>query len=288
MNLWKNGKGSSPLTRGAPVKYLVVSTAVGLIPAHAGSTNPAGPTTTKRTAHPRSRGEHDLHVRLSAVSGGSSPLTRGARDVEGGRRRPGGLIPAHAGSTRLKPSHGRGPDGSSPLTRGARTSGHLHDAQRRLIPAHAGSTRSLLANLRGHLGSSPLTRGALRSLSRMVWWLRAHPRSRGEHYFFTQTETGQRGSSPLTRGARDTPMNSRDKVGLIPAHAGSTLHHLGEARLSALSADNFASQADITPLTRGREPITQLVGLIPKSGMSPRYFKRAAMNQSVEILNLNY
>ena len=75
---------------------------------------------------------------------------------------------------------------------------------------------------------------------------------------------------------------------LIPAHAGSTLHHLGEARLSALSADNFASHADITPLTRGREPITQLVGLIPRSGMSPRYFKRAAMNQSVEILNSNY
>ena len=70
-----------------------------------------------------------------------------------------------------------------------------------LIPAHAGSTRW-----------------------RFLWcrMARAHPRSRGEHFSFLSGLAGPRGSSPLTRGARDDPGVVGDRVGLIPAHAGST------------------------------------------------------------------
>ena len=131
-----------------------------------------------------------------------------------------GIIPAHAGSTKL--------GGSLP-------------PHARIIPAHAGSTvtdeagkenlgdhpRSRgehfvgLRLLPRHRGSSPLTRGAPRSApqtadpSRIIpahagstpvslwrWATRSdHPRSRGEHGSVTPTLPWPRGSSPLTRGA---------------------------------------------------------------------------------------
>ena len=99
-------------------------------------------------------------------SGGSSPLTRGAPGGSAEGRVSGGLIPAHAGSTRRTnpdiPMGGAHPRsrgehmlmarvgvwvmGSSPLTRGA----HRYHPRRRLwfglIPAHAGSTLSPLVS----------------------------------------------------------------------------------------------------------------------------------------------
>ncbi|ENO18102.1 hypothetical protein HMPREF9004_1133 [Schaalia cardiffensis F0333] len=71
--------GSSPLTRGARNGTRRGSSGRGLIPAHAGSTNPARRLYHPSQAHPRSRGEH---VKVSVVANtkqGSFPLTRGAR-----------------------------------------------------------------------------------------------------------------------------------------------------------------------------------------------------------------
>ena len=193
-------RGSSPLTRGAPSLSTPGRVPKGLIPAHAGSTNPARPAGAFRRAHPRSRGEHNVTSSDMRAAVGSSPLTRGARVEKGLQKFALGLIPAHAGSTgtpskqtrssrahpRSRGEHVRGraglflPAGSSPLTRGA----HLRQPRRslaggsspltrgalvwvkvfadgkRLIPAHAGSTRS-------------------RYMSASFPW--AHPRSRGEH-----------------------------------------------------------------------------------------------------------
>ena len=50
-------------------------------------------------AHPRSRGENFLNVILAAVVAGSSPLTRGKRQLTNQDTDAGGLIPAHAGKT---------------------------------------------------------------------------------------------------------------------------------------------------------------------------------------------
>ena len=111
-------------------------------------------------AHPRSRGEHREAAKKLSPSEGSSPLTRGARDVENPTAPVRGLIPAHAGSTRApsRPSlphwahpRSRGEhaneetslplfEGSSPLTRGAQTQPLTAHAAGGLIPAHAGST----------------------------------------------------------------------------------------------------------------------------------------------------
>ncbi|KXI15906.1 hypothetical protein HMPREF3227_02260 [Corynebacterium sp. CMW7794] len=52
--------------------------------------------------------------------------------------------------------------------------------------------------------------------------LRAHPRSRGEHSDVPAALWPGKGSSPLTRGAPHVIAGSRDRIGLIPAHAGST------------------------------------------------------------------
>ena len=130
--------GSSPLTRGKPVRRSWSEHLSGLIPAHAGKTPHHDPHADHRRAHPRSRGENPSTYIRPASAPGSSPLTRGKPL----RRRRGtltmGLIPAHAGKTTVpeatregSPAHPRSrgenlsancppaePAGSSPLTRG--------------------------------------------------------------------------------------------------------------------------------------------------------------------------
>ncbi len=179
----------------------------------------------RRGAHPRSRGEHLPLAHLLAGGDGSSPLTRGALSVLAGVAAPGGLIPAHAGSTqspygiycsvrahpRSRGEHADfsgafiGREGSSPLTRGALCCGVWRFPRAGLIPAHAGSTRRRFRHLVG---------GG------------AHPRSRGEHIKTGWDFLVTAGSSPLTRGAlADGPAGVLIR-GLIPAHAGSTVSRL--------------------------------------------------------------
>ena len=92
-------QGSSPLTRGkrlAPVQYELIT---GLIPAHAGKTREHPVNQGALEAHPRSRGENRLPCCPCRASTGSSPLTRGKRDVNLRARGEVRLIPAHAGKT---------------------------------------------------------------------------------------------------------------------------------------------------------------------------------------------
>ena len=213
--------GSSPLTRGARIHGNHSIEPRGLIPAHAGSTRIAACLSPLSGAHPRSRGEHRYFETEVKWRSGSSPLTRGAPTKRIRIPDGVGLIPAHAGSTsrRLLLTHSRRAHprsrgehrvnetststlvGSSPLTRGALPFEVLHRAGHGLIPAHAGSTRS-----------TP-TRSARQP---------AHPRSRGEHSVKSQKSSKQKGSSPLTRGALCHVLGRGARLGLIPAHAGST------------------------------------------------------------------
>ena len=172
--------GSSPLTRGKLRPTPSTPQPRRLIPAHAGKTRCSGHADFGRGAHPRSRGENHAILESRLIPSGSSPLTRGKRQVDPRAARRFGLIPAHAGKTPVFleiPGKGtahprsrgensrRGEEcshlhGSSPLTRGKlkRVLDLLHHT--RLIPAHAGKT---------NFSRSPRkTR-------------RAHPRSRGEN-----------------------------------------------------------------------------------------------------------
>ena len=174
-----------------------------LIPAHAGKTLTR---------------DECLHI-----SSGSSPLTRGKRSRGEKAGGGGGLIPAHAGKTRLQRLRGcqaaahprsRGenyatrrdlsrPSGSSPLTRGKPDFLLQYQRKVRLIPAHAGKTPA-----RHKEGVS----------------IAAHPRSRGEN---------QDDSAPVD----NVPW-------LIPAHAGKT-------RTTAHLSTMFPGSS---PLTRGNPP----------------------------------
>ena len=152
---------------------------------------------------------------------GSSPLTRGKRRLLIGGRSDLGLIPAHAGKTRVTMiwvlpswahprSRGENPRtstrnsvlcGSSPLTRG-KLARLINTTQRSgLIPAHAGKTSR---------DSSTASR---------AW---AHPRSRGENGRASGRASSRLGSSPLTRGKLGGSLMPWQRQGLIPAHAGKT------------------------------------------------------------------
>ena len=259
--------GSSPLTRGAPWADSMIPPSTGLIPAHAGSTGRHAHHHHRARAHPRSRGEHCTTSWVRSRLVGSSPLTRGARCAGCPEKMQNGLIPAHAGSTtsshhiaRVGSAHPRSRgehrprilglrrrSGSSPLTRGAPGTNPYTEGVGGLIPAHAGST------------TCPC-------LLRALAW--AHPRSRGEHCVGQAGSQGPLGSSPLTRGARRRKTDIGRSIGLIPAHAGSTLHQTPPNRtLQAhprsrgehpFRRSSSSRRGGSSPLTRGaRQPIRE-------------------------------
>ncbi len=152
---------------------------------------------------------------------GSSPLTRGARQILTGIPFKVRLIPAYAGRTasldttqryveahpRLRGAHPASSGivvtdkGSSPLTRGAPVISWPPDGVRRLIPAYAGRT-CVLGGDTGQAG--------------------AHPRLRGAHPPTPANWPIAPGSSPLTRGAPNGKNASIIGMRLIPAYAGRT------------------------------------------------------------------
>ena len=91
--------GSSPLARGTRGYTRRPGERDRLIPARAGNTAASPPNTEVCSAHPRSRGEHDLSSHTHNYAAGSSPLARGTRHaflpIHGAPR----LIPARAGNT---------------------------------------------------------------------------------------------------------------------------------------------------------------------------------------------
>ena len=196
-----NANGSSPLTRGKHVAFVVHKLANRLIPAHAGKTK---------------------SVLVTGIArAGSSPLTRGKHHHAARGDQQDRLIPAHAGKTaqdglrrQSQPAHPRSrgenvladtkrfrSGGSSPLTRGKPRKARTAAPPARLIPAHAGKTLPGGFEVGGQ---------------------RAHPRSRGENFRCSFRLSAEAGSSPLTRGKRAAQAVQMLCQGLIPAHAGKT------------------------------------------------------------------
>ena len=93
--------GSSPLTRGKRSDRTRQPCQPGLIPAHAGKTRTVCCPSWTAPAHPRSRGENASSAAEGALVAGSSPLTRGKPNHHDHPRTARGLIPAHAGKTKM-------------------------------------------------------------------------------------------------------------------------------------------------------------------------------------------
>ena len=213
--------GSSPHTRGARYHHRHGLSAMGIIPAYAGSTIRVRTISSFLADHPRIRGEHAHIPQRFRRPDGSSPHTRGARVAARECLPRLGIIPAYAGSTgmdlrpavttadhpRIRGEHGdRGGEdglyaGSSPHTRGARPPRPGKTPASGIIPAYAGSTKT-----------------GRRDGQRQ----RDHPRIRGEHSESTTISLTISGSSPHTRGAPDRRQAGQSCDGIIPAYAGST------------------------------------------------------------------
>ena len=213
--------GSSPHTRGAPLRPVPESLCRRIIPAYAGSTVRIQIGGFDFEDHPRIRGEHVMVTGCSLGAAGSSPHTRGARDLDPRAGPAGRIIPAYAGSTWSSSSrmvvvrdhprirgehdvaapHRRARLGSSPHTRGALIRGAGRVVGDRIIPAYAGSTSARKAR---------------------ADWGEDHPRIRGEHRPGRIQRQNRGGSSPHTRGAPGTLRERFISGRIIPAYAGST------------------------------------------------------------------
>ena len=90
-------RGSSPLTRGKPVREIPGRRVLGLIPTHAGKTSCSSPSRPSTRAHPRSRGENLKCGCLAVAVFGSSPLTRGKTSPRNCGRGVGRFIPTDRG-----------------------------------------------------------------------------------------------------------------------------------------------------------------------------------------------
>ena len=193
--------GSSPHTRGARRGSNRPPRCRRIIPAYAGSTSSGVPTTTRRTDHPRIRGEHGRRRPADVRAGGSSPHTRGALVVFSLDPHFRRIIPAYAGST-MCPASPPPLLTDHPRIRGEHSRTRRPDYRRsRIIPAYAGSTRSRSCARRSRMD---------------------HPRIRGEHGGCRPDPLGGRGSSPHTRGARSRSQPRAFQPRIIPAYAGST------------------------------------------------------------------
>ena len=172
--------------------------------------------------HPRSRGVYGGVYPGTRFRVGSSPLARGLRPHESGRRAGRGIIPARAGFTRqafqgarLGRDHPRSRGvyinmlsarhpfvGSSPLARGLPMPGVGDVPVVGIIPARAGFTRGCFRLFRDR---------------------RDHPRSRGVYAKLYLNSLYGKGSSPLARGLHEHIDALQADFRIIPARAGFTL-----------------------------------------------------------------
>ena len=185
-------------------------------------------------------------------------------------RRPGGLIPAHAGKTLGQDSTGRSGwahprsrgenvtpstgvvrvEGSSPLTRGKHRDRRADTRRQGLIPAHAGKTVIPVATQIGQA---------------------AHPRSRGENQQAAIEEQKGKGSSPLTRGKLGIGVGDVGDGGLIPAHAGKTEVQEVGGTMPGLIPAHAGKTARFRPGRAGRSahPRSRGENAMPRSDTSP-------------------
>ena len=194
-------RGSSPLTRGKPVRASRCLARLGLIPAHAGKTGVARYEDICGAAHPRSRGENPLGFLRSTRSAGSSPLTRGKHRHHRRLRRQPRLIPAHAGKTCPALSTGSARR-AHPRSRGENVAGiYLSYRRRGSSPLTRGKPEEAAQPIRSH-GLIPAHAGKTFNAGRFALICQAHPRSHGENTTASSATFSAQGSSPLTRGKR--------------------------------------------------------------------------------------
>ena len=180
-----------------------------LIPAHAGKTRRLAKPCGDGKAHPRACGENYTSTMGTLASEGSSPRMRGKRADRLTPFVADRLIPAHAGKTGRLRAPGRARR-AHPRACGENNDQLSAQSRQGLIPAHAGKT------------------GFRRVARRRV---PAHPRACGENRSTSCARPRPPGSSPRMRGKLHRGDDELNREGLIPAHAGKTIHNTTTFRL---------------------------------------------------------
>ena len=123
-----------------------------------------------------------------------------------------------------------------------------------IIPAYAGSTSRLRRDGFHLLGSSPHTRGALDYPPVSFFKIGDHPRIRGEHGVGEGSDLRRVVDHPRIRGEHPgVDGDGADRLGIIPAYAGSTLW--------VITLANFCRGS--SPHTRGAPPYPSLSTVSP-------------------------
>ena len=270
----------------------------GIIPAHAGSSSRVPWIPGETRDHPRACGEQYFCLRVCDIDTGSSPRMRGAEPIDLRAVGEVGIIPAHAGSSarcthwgracrdhpracgeqRLRlPVHGHG-QGIIPAHAGSRRRGQTRQQRvwdhpracgeqpwdcRCLLPLSGSSPRMRGAaftslGLGGEDGIIPAHAGSSRPPTQRAVASRDHPRACGEQARPGACHQDARGSSPRMRGAVPAAREDGTYVGIIPAHAGSSV---SQRSRPARPWDH--------PRACG-EQLTFIADLIGTAGSSPR------------------
>ena len=220
--------GSSPRMRGSPTPADTTALETGIIPAHAGLTNPRYNVKCLTWDHPRACGAHACDVPVFLKHQGSSPRMRGSPSPAAAAPMIGGIIPAHAGLTTSR-SYARRLNRDHPRACGAHKWYRLFIAKDMgSSPRMRGSPESPLLSCR-HPGIIPAHAGLTKSDECVPCESRDHPRACGAHISSSPIRVTKLGSSPRMRGSHARCARPRVLVGIIPAHAGLT-HTITTAR----------------------------------------------------------
>ena len=194
---------------------------MGIIPACAGSTVPAGRISPSCRDHPRMCGEHCCTCALMPAIVGSSPHVRGAPITKATVPMMNGIIPACAGSTFRPRGHVSGYRDHPRMCGEHRTSWPNCEAKAGSSP-HVRGAPHLMAELRGQSGIIPACAGSTQWRFECFLTHGDHPRMCGEHALNEMKIPREVGSSPHVRGARGSCVVPERVGGIIPACAGST------------------------------------------------------------------
>ena len=213
--------GSSPHARGAlssrPERY----PSDRIIPACAGSTASTAAGACRPRDHPRMRGEHRPRKSPGPPRLGSSPHARGARNAERHLGIVVGIIPACAGSTRVRRLRRR-PRRDHPRMRGEHGTATGAGLQAAGSSPHARGARRGRGGALGHGGSSPHARGAHPARHARPHGQGIIPACAGSTSGISASSPTTAGSSPHARGARGSAGEELPDHRIIPACAGST------------------------------------------------------------------
>ena len=225
-SLWRwlnNFVGSPPRARGRRSLMATTLPNFGLTPACAGTSACRPAVLWRARAHPRVRGDvhTPLHTPLRTL--GSPPRARGRPRSDALTRRALGLTPACAGtsrSPRLRPRR----QGAHPRVRGdVGAFGVQRDGSQGLTPACAGTSCADDRARAAGRGLTPACAGTSTTTVRVISAPWAHPRVRGDVRDDVLGSLVALGSPPRARGRRQPTGRARNRRGLTPACAGTSL-----------------------------------------------------------------